>query len=62
VLPVWEEDSKWSCLTWAGKLQHAKDIMSWAKRDGPLKESIKEGQERWKKVIVQQEILPSQRS
>ncbi|KAI4839879.1 flavoprotein [Aureobasidium sp. EXF-8845] len=61
VLPVWEEDSKWSCLTWEGKLQHAKDIMSWAKRDGPLKESIKEGQERWKKVIVQKVALPSSR-
>jgi multimeric flavodoxin WrbA len=62
VFPVWEEDSKWSCLTWDGKLQHAKDIMSWAKRDGPLKESIKEGQERWKKVIVRQVVLPSQSS
>jgi late competence protein required for DNA uptake (superfamily II DNA/RNA helicase) len=60
VLPVWEEDSKWSCLTWAGKLQHSKDIVSWAKRDAPKKENIKEGQERWKKVVVQQVFLPSQ--
>jgi hypothetical protein len=60
VLPVWEEDSKWSCLTWAGKLQHSRDIMSWAKRDEPRKDSIKEGQERWKKVVVQQISLPSQ--
>ena len=60
VLPEWEEESKWSCLTWVGKLQHAKDIVSWAKRDAPRKESIKEGQERWKKVIVEQISLPSQ--
>jgi multimeric flavodoxin WrbA len=60
VLPVWEEDSKWSCLTWAGKLQHSRDIMSWAKRDAPKKESIKDSQERWKKVIVRQVALPSQ--
>ncbi|KAG9525190.1 flavoprotein, partial [Aureobasidium melanogenum] len=62
ILPVWEDESKWSCLTWAGKLQHAKDIVSWAKRDEPRKPDIKEGQERWKQVVVQQINLPSQRT
>ncbi|CAD0108655.1 unnamed protein product [Aureobasidium uvarum] len=62
MLPVWEEDSKWSCLTWAGKLQHAKDIVSWAKRDEPRKADIKDGQEKWKKVFVQQVTLPSQKT
>ncbi|KAI4719392.1 flavoprotein [Aureobasidium sp. EXF-10727] len=62
ILTAWEEDSKWSCLTWAGKLQHAKDIVSWAKRDGPRKANIKDGQESWKKVFVQQVTLPSQKT
>ncbi|THV82784.1 flavo protein [Aureobasidium pullulans] len=60
ILPVWEEESKWSCLTWAGKLQHSYDIISWAKRDEPRKADIKKGQEEWKKVVVSQVTLPSQ--
>ncbi|KAI5266798.1 flavoprotein [Aureobasidium subglaciale] len=60
ILPAWEEESRWSCLTWAGKLQHAKDIMSWAKRDAPRNAEVKEGQESWKKIDVQQVVLPSQ--
>jgi multimeric flavodoxin WrbA len=58
-LSVWEEESKWSCLTRAGKLQHWYDIVSWAKRDEPRKPDIKNGQEEWEKVVVSQVTLPS---
>jgi len=60
VLPVWEEDSKWSCLTWSGKLQHSKDIVSWAKRDEPYKPAIFEKQQQWQKLSISQVSLPSQ--
>jgi multimeric flavodoxin WrbA len=60
ILPIWEKDSEWSCLTWAGKLQHAKDIVRWAKRDESKKADIKKGQEAWKDVGPSQVTLPSQ--
>ena len=60
ILPVWEEDSKWSCLTWASKLQHSYDIVSWAKKYEARKSEITKGQEEWKKVVVSQVALPSQ--
>ena len=61
VSPVWEEDSKWSCLTWTGKLEHSKDIVSWAKRDEPFKPAILEAQQQWKKISIPQVALSSQK-
>jgi multimeric flavodoxin WrbA len=60
ILPRWEEDSEWSCVTMKGKLKHGEDILSWGARERGKMASIIEEKERWLNVHIAQVPLPSQ--
>ncbi|KAK4539423.1 hypothetical protein LTR36_010944 [Oleoguttula mirabilis] len=61
ILPEWEEDSEWSCVTLKGKIKHGEDILSWGSRERGKMAAVEEEKAKWLGVEMPQVPLPSSR-
>jgi multimeric flavodoxin WrbA len=61
ILPEWEEDSIWSCITLKAKLKHVDDIKAWGTRERGRMASIQDEKRKWLEVEIPKVPLPSQR-
>ena len=60
ILPQWEKNSEWSCVTMKGKLKHSEDILSWGARERGKMAAIAEERDRWLNVRIARVPLPSE--
>ncbi|KAK5132328.1 hypothetical protein LTR08_009163 [Meristemomyces frigidus] len=60
ILPQWEKDSRWSCLTLKGKIIHGEEIMSWGARERSKIADISSERDQWLGVQIPLVPLPSQ--
>ena len=60
ILPEWEEDSEWSCVTLKGKIKHGEDILSWGARERAKIATVQQEKERWLRIEIPLVPLPSQ--
>ncbi|KAL6230902.1 hypothetical protein BDW75DRAFT_221481 [Aspergillus navahoensis] len=56
---IWEENSVWSCITLAGKLQHSRDIATWGMEEQPKLKSVEKAKQSWLNLYVPKVPLPS---
>lgn len=59
IQPIWETDSKASCITFKGKLKHLDDLRQAAMQEGPAMESVKKERERWAQINIAKVPLTS---
>ncbi|KAK5112533.1 hypothetical protein LTR85_011225 [Meristemomyces frigidus] len=59
ILPEWEADSEWSCITLRGKIKHAEEILSWGSRESGKMAGVQEEKEKWVRTEVPLVSLPS---
>lgn len=62
ILPEWEQDSVWSCITLKGKIKHGEDIMSWGARERGRMVDVQGEKEKWLNTEIPMVSLPSKQS
>ncbi|KAH9829750.1 flavoprotein [Teratosphaeria destructans] len=60
MLPEFEEDSKYSCITMRSKIKHAEEIMSWGAGESERMAEIQEEKQRWLALEMPKVPLPSE--
>lgn len=59
ILPEWEEDSEWSCETKKGKKKYDEDVAAYIAEERASLDGIEEEREKWRRVEIEEEALPS---